>query len=231
MPALSLEEFAVVLAHISHYPPSATERVLAKLGVSMSSFLNAASTHPAVIASAMASEDGDPAARFQARLDQAAQSLAEAKPRIEDLAPLQPNAPCAAPPVDPAMDVTLDPLTGAAPASTPFRPGPAMAVGPSAPRQPFESGDTVALESQPAQAVPFERGNFSHWAVETHASFMAERRFLDADVVRERYGLRDGADEYDLMIHFNRRFAHEPGLRERWVELVQRRAREINRGG
>ncbi|MBL8742337.1 MAG: hypothetical protein JNK04_14615 [Myxococcales bacterium] len=227
MPALSLEEFAIVLAHVTHYPTADTERVLAKLQVTMGSFCDAAAAHPLAISESLSAGGGDAAQRFQARYDQTAKALAESKPDVDSLPPLRAGASS----LETSMDVTID-----APAATPisalppFKPGPAMHLPPPAIRMPGEGGDTAGLEAPPGDATPFQQPDLSHWAVETYASFTAERRFLDADAARVRYGLRDGADEYALMVHFNRRFAREPGLRERWTELVQRRARELSRG-
>ena len=129
------------------------------------------------------------------------------------------------------VDATLDPMSGLPPSrATPFRAGPAMQLAPTAPRMLGEGGETIGLEAQPADALPFGSQVFSTWSVETYANYTAERRWLDTDAVRQQYGLRDGADEHALMVHFNRRLASEPGMRERWTELVQRRARELSRG-
>ncbi len=231
MSALSLEELAVVLAHVTYFPPADTARVLAKLGVSMQAFLDAVTAHPIAIADGLSAGNSGAADRFQSKYEHTTKVLAQTKPDIDELA-ARPAGAAAASPADPSLDETID--GGAAPAGSmlpPFQPGPPMKLAASSPRTPGDAGDTAGLDAPPGDALPFQQPDFSHWAVETHASFTAERRFLDPDAVRERYGLRDGADEYALMVHFNRRFAREPGLRDRWVELVQRRARDLERGG
>lgn len=229
MPALSLDELAIVLAHVGHYPPSETARVLGKLNVSMEAFTEAASAHPLALADSMSAGNNEPAERYQATYERTTTELSETKPRLDELEPLRSSV-VDAQAADPSMDATLDAPSATSGALPPFKPGPAMQLPAPSHRAPGEGGNTAGLDAPPGDALPFQQPDFSHWAVETHASFSAERRFLDADAVRIRYGLRDGADEYALMVHFNRRFAREPGLRERWTELVQRRARELEKG-
>ncbi len=119
-------------------------------------------------------------------------------------------------------------IGGAAP--LPFRaPTPGEARAPHAvPSQPAEqSGETIGLGPGFAAgpSTPFERAGLEAWTLERYAELVADKRTASPEIVSRRYGDLTDRQQIALLAHFNRRFSEEPGLRERWEELVEARRR------
>lgn len=224
MVELSVEDFAVVAAHLGHFPPKEFSVVLARLRVPEAAFFDAAEAIPQRLAAQQSAGEQTGSDTFQQSFDACRRDLADKKPLSKEIAPLRVSGAA-------GDDMTLDPLTASHSADAlPFVAGPPMRLQPAQPMGANESGGTIGLEAAPGAATPFAAADHSRWTVERYAAYTAERRWGDQEQVRKSYGIHDGAEEYGLIVHFNRRFADDPGLRERWTDLVQQRTRQLNRG-
>ena len=90
------------------------------------------------------------------------------------------------------------------------------------------SGQTSALSSGfvATPSTPFEQAQLEAWTVERYAAFVADRRRHPRQLIEDRYGPLTDREEVALLVHFNHRFRSEPGLRDRWQQLVAAHERD-----
>jgi hypothetical protein len=74
-------------------------------------------------------------------------------------------------------------------------------------------------------STPFEQARLEAWTVERYADFVADRRNRPSSFIEARYGRLTEREEVALLVHFNHRFRSEPGLRDRWQQLLAERER------
>jgi hypothetical protein len=222
MSPLDARRFAFVLAHLEHFSKVAPARVLAALGHSPSDLAEAAICVPMEIAEAARIGDLEPAEQFGRHREATLAELKARNPSLEEvdarLDPIAEDETVAA--ADDARGPVL-PFRAAAAGqrtafSTPLRSAPAE-----------QSGATLSVGTGfvAAPSTPFEAAKLSRWTVERYAAFIADKRSAPPSALLERYGEMADQDEVALMVHFNKRFRDQPGLRERWEALVSERMR------
>lgn len=119
------------------------------------------------------------------------------------------------------LDETVSVRSAQLPGAMPFaKPGKRVAPPPA--REPVDqSGETVGLapEFAPAASTPFEAAALAAWTVERYAAYVSDRRSGRAVVQLSEQ------EEAALLVHFNKRFSAEPGLRETWGKLLLERTK------
>ncbi len=128
-----------------------------------------------------------------------------------------------------ALETTQDPASeGSRERTLPFaKAGGLRTAAPPSTHLPERSGETAALSVGfvASPSTPFERARLEAWTVERYADFVADRRNRPSSFIEARYGRLTEREEVALLVHFNHRFRSEPGLRDRWQQLLAERER------
>lgn len=246
---LSLESYAEVLAHITHFGGDRGEEVRERLGLDERAWAKADQHWVTALSADADTEDKQLVLTFGTRFVATSEILARDTPAIENIEPLFPSAQTSRPAEFVSVDETSLGVFPIVDEPLPFGDEPS----PEFVRALRDGVDSTRMEDalemtsfMPALGVeenhtlPFadvsgldlDDDLDTHLALEQYASLAAElaQRGADAPRVLARYGL--AGNQYESVRRaWERRFEHQPEERRRWHQLLAQYAAWLEQRG